>query len=71
MSDRLSKMDSHLCAAIRSITDLARLLEAVRYQSGLGKSQWERVERARNVAAEADQFLASLVVEGNQTKETA
>lgn len=59
MTERLAKMDAHLCAAVRSITDLARMLEAVRYQSGLSKNQWERVERARAVAAEADQFLAN------------
>jgi len=68
MSD-LAKMDSHLCASIRAITDLARMLEAVRYQSGLGKSQWERVEKARKVAADADQFLAALA--SHQTKTPA
>ncbi|WP_421930181.1 hypothetical protein [Nitratireductor rhodophyticola] len=36
------------------------MLEAVRYQSGLGKQQWERVERARKIEEEAEQFLASL-----------
>lgn len=56
----VSKMDGHLCASIRAITDLARMLEAVRYTAGLGKHQWDRVERARKVAAEADQFLATL-----------
>jgi hypothetical protein len=60
MSDRLALMDKHLCEAIRSISDLARMLEAVRYTAGLGKNQWERVERARKVAADADQFLASI-----------
>jgi hypothetical protein len=60
MSNRLTQMDAHLCATVRSIYDLARMLESVRYQSGLGKNQWERVERARKVAAEADQFLASI-----------
>ena len=55
----LSEMDSHLCACVRAITDLARMLEAVRYTAGLGKHQWDRVERACKVAAEAEQFLAS------------
>ena len=58
--DHAAEMDQHLCSSIRAITDLARMLEAVRYTSGLGKHQWERVERARKVAAEADQFLASI-----------
>lgn len=70
--DACTKLDSHLCASIRAITDLARMLEAVRYQSGLGKNQWERVERARKVAAEADQFLASIpALENRQPKERA
>lgn len=60
MDNRLSEMDRHLCAALRSITDLTRMLEAIRYQSGLGKQQWERVERARKIEEEAEQFLASL-----------
>lgn len=60
MRDRLTQMDAHLCAAVRSITDLARMLEAVRLTAGLGKNQWDRVERARKVAADADQFLASI-----------
>ena len=55
-----AELDQHLCSSIRTITDLARMLEAVRYTSGLGKQQWERVERARKVAAEAEQFLASI-----------
>lgn len=57
---RLAEMDSHLCASVRAIADLARMLEAVRYQSGLGRNQWERVERARRVATEAEEFLASI-----------
>ncbi|MBN7759501.1 hypothetical protein JYP46_22025 [Nitratireductor aquimarinus] len=60
MDNRLSEMDRHLCAALRSITDLTRMLEAVRYPAGLGKQQWERVERARKIEEEAEQFLASL-----------
>lgn len=58
--DTLAKMDGHLCASLRAIADLARMLEAVRYTAGLGKGQWERVERARKVAADAEQFLAAL-----------
>jgi len=60
MDRRLTEMDGHLCKATVAILDLARMLEAVRYTTGLGKNQMERVERARKIAAEADQFLASL-----------
>lgn len=43
-----------------AILDLARMLEAVRYSSGLGKKQWERVEKARAVAAKADETLRAI-----------
>ena len=62
---RISQMDSHLCAALRSIEGLTRMLEAVRFQSGLGKRQWERVERARQVVADAEQFLGSISEEAS------
>lgn len=58
MSD-LSIMDKHLCKAVRAIEDLARICDAVRYTAGLGKKQMERVEKARVIADEAEQFLAT------------
>lgn len=60
-----TRIQLRLGDTISAINDLARMLEAVRYQSGLSKSQWERVERARRVAVEADQLLAALA--GRQT----
>jgi hypothetical protein len=63
-----TKLQLRLGDTIHAINDLARMLEAVRYQSGLGKSQWQRVERARKVAAEAGELLAALA--SRQTKET-
>lgn len=57
---RLTAMDGHLCAAIRSISDLARMLDAVRYTAGLSKGQAERIKRAREIAAEAESFLSSV-----------
>jgi len=37
-----------------SLKDLIRITEAVRYSAGLGKTQMERVERAKEVAARAE-----------------
>lgn len=33
-----------------AVMDLVRICEAVRYTSGLGRHQWERVEKARALA---------------------
>lgn len=53
-------LELRLGEAIGSILDLARMCEAVRYTSGLGKNQWDRVEKARAVAAKADEALRSI-----------
>lgn len=53
-------LELRLGETIGSILDLARMCEAVRYTSGLGRSQWERVEKARAVAAKADEALRAI-----------
>lgn len=58
--DTRAILDRHLCEAVRALVDVARICEAVRYTSGLSRNQWERVEKARKVAADADQFLAAI-----------
>lgn len=60
MDTRLSEMDGHLCKTVRAIEDLARICDAVRHTAGLGKKQMERVEKARVIADEAEQFLVRL-----------
>ena len=55
-----TKLELRLGDTIRAINDLARMLEAVRYTSGLGKKQMERVEKARAVADEAEQLLVTI-----------
>ncbi len=66
--DRLSgdkaTLQLRLGEAIGAILDLSRICEAVRLESRLNKFQWERVERARAIAAKADAALA----ESRQTK---
>lgn len=57
LSHQRTVLDMRLCEAVSAITDLARLCEAVRYTSGLGKGQWERVEKARAIAAKAQAAL--------------
>jgi len=53
-------LELRLSEAVVAINDLARMLEAVRYTSGLGKSQWERVEKARKIAKQADAALLAI-----------
>jgi len=55
-----TKLELRLGDTIRAINDLARMLEAVRYTSGLGKKQMERVEKARAVADEAEQLFVAI-----------
>lgn len=53
------KLEARLGETIGAVLDLARMCEAVRYSAGLGKHQWERVEKARAIAAKADEALKS------------
>ena len=45
--ERLEDREVELVAALK---DVCRICEAVRYTAGLGKHQWERVEKARALA---------------------
>jgi len=42
---------------IMAINEIAQICEAVRYQNGLGKHQWDRVVKARSVAKDAELAL--------------
>lgn len=55
-----TRLQLRLGDTIRAINDLARICEALRYTSGLGKRQMERVEKALAVADEAEQLLVSI-----------
>lgn len=41
-------------ALLLRLKDMTRICEAVRYTSGLGKHQWERVEAAKKLIAEIE-----------------
>lgn len=60
-------LELRLGDAIGSIQELARICEAVRYTAGLGKSQWDRVEKARAVAAKADEALQAIRARNAET----
>jgi len=53
------KLEDRLGETIGAVLDLARICEAVRHSSGLEKHQWERIEKARAIAAKADEALKS------------
>lgn len=44
---KLAEQDKKIAAMGDAINDLARMLEAVRYTTGLGAKQMERIERAK------------------------
>ena len=50
--------DARLIAAapemVEALKDLARLCEAVRYSVGLGKSQLDRIEKAKSIIAKVE-----------------
>lgn len=45
--EQLEAREAELSAALK---DICRICEAVRYTAGLGRHQWERVEKARALA---------------------
>lgn len=63
MDEALAKIEELSAAKTRSdmtarklidaVNDLARMLEAVRYTSGLGQSQVDRIDKAKATAREA------------------
>ena len=74
--DRISALSAdktlatmRLGEAVNAINDLARICEAVRLSAGLGKGQWERVIKARAVAAKCEFALSALASVEPHTEE--
>lgn len=46
----IEQMEAREVDLVAALKDICRICEAVRYTAGLGRHQWERVEKARALA---------------------